>query len=190
MKAEKNGEKLLTIAKEIQPVISVSYIVAVGIGMLFNFQKYSRFNINIFEYADIFDFLLAPFADFQIITFTIGSIVIAYLAFQSDIYWERKYPKSYGRMSFGLHQKRWYSWFRYGTAAFILVLYLYLSAKFYGKVSMNQTKKRPEIELVFADDKTEKGIIIGKTKDVIFLLTGEEVKAIPISSHVKEFQIK
>jgi hypothetical protein len=38
------------ILKEIQTVIALGYILTVGIGMLFNYQKYSEFNINIFEY--------------------------------------------------------------------------------------------------------------------------------------------
>jgi hypothetical protein len=97
MKAEKPYDTLLSIVRESQPILSIGYLLAVGIGMLFNFQKYARFNINIFEYADIFDFLIAPFADSMIILFTIASIGLAYLAFRADLYWERKYPKSYGR---------------------------------------------------------------------------------------------
>lgn len=44
------------ILKEIQSIVTVLYILMVGLGMLFNYQKYSEFGINIFEYADIFDF--------------------------------------------------------------------------------------------------------------------------------------
>jgi hypothetical protein len=54
---------------------------------------------------------------------------------------------------------------------------------------MNKTKEKREIELVFADNRIQKGIIIGKTKDVIFLLKGEDVRAIPISSDLREFTI-
>ena len=44
------------IIKEIQTVFALLYVIAVGIGMLFNYQKYSEFGINIFDYSDVFDF--------------------------------------------------------------------------------------------------------------------------------------
>ncbi|TDS52098.1 hypothetical protein [Myroides indicus] len=54
------------IIKEIQSVITLLYLFTVGIGMLFNYYKYTEFGINIFDYAGIFDFLIAPFADIKI----------------------------------------------------------------------------------------------------------------------------
>ncbi len=62
------------VIKEIQTLITLFYIIAVGIGMLFNFQKFSEFDINILEYADIFDFLIAPFSDVYILFFSIVSV--------------------------------------------------------------------------------------------------------------------
>ncbi len=44
--------------KEIQTLLTLAYVIAVGIGMLFNYKKYSEFEINIFEYGDAFDFLM------------------------------------------------------------------------------------------------------------------------------------
>ena len=35
----------------------------IAIGMLFTFQRYDEFGINIFEYTDVLDFLIAPFGD-------------------------------------------------------------------------------------------------------------------------------
>ena len=46
------------------------------------------------------------------------------------------------------------------------------------------------INLKYSDNETINGILIGKTKDVIFLLQGKKVKAIPINSIIKEFEIK
>ncbi len=64
-------DKYEIVIKELQTIISILYIFAVGIGMLFNFQKFSEFGINIFEFADIFDFLIAPFSDFKILLFNV-----------------------------------------------------------------------------------------------------------------------
>jgi len=65
---EKNSKKTTyeIIIKELQTVITISYLFTVGIGMLFKYHKYDEFGINIFEYADVFDFLIAPFSDFFI----------------------------------------------------------------------------------------------------------------------------
>ena len=70
------------IIKEIQTVITASYIIAVGIGMLFNYQKYSEFEINIFNYSDVFDFLIAPFSDFYILLFASASILFVSILFR------------------------------------------------------------------------------------------------------------
>ncbi len=61
----KNSYEL--IIGELQTIISISYIVAIAIGMVFLFEKYSQFGINIFDYADVFDFIIAPFADLKVL---------------------------------------------------------------------------------------------------------------------------
>lgn len=81
------------IIKEIQTIITVSYIIAVAVGMLFNFQKYAEFDINIFDYGDVFDFLIAPFSDVYIILFATVSILIVYLLLIMDSYWKKKMAK-------------------------------------------------------------------------------------------------
>ena len=67
------------IFKEIQTVITIFYILIVGIGMLFTYHKYSEFGINIFDYADVFDFLVAPFSDFKILLFSTITITLVFL---------------------------------------------------------------------------------------------------------------
>ncbi len=75
-------DKYEPLLKELQSIISIFYILAVAIGMVFNYQKYSEFGINIFDYADIFEFLIAPFSDTTILFFTIGSCIICLSIFQ------------------------------------------------------------------------------------------------------------
>jgi hypothetical protein len=185
-----NSPTFGSVISELQTIISVSYISAVGIGMLFNFKKYDQFGINIFDYADVFDFLIAPFADGIIILFTIASVLMAYLLFRLDVFWERRFPTSYARMSFGLHNKPWYSFYRYITTIFLGITYLYLSASVYGRMKTRSIKQQQEVSVVLTDNEVQKGIMIGKTRDIVFLLTKEKVKAIPISSSVKEFEIR
>ena len=179
-----------TVIKEIQTILTVSYVLAVGIGMLFNFQKFSEFGINIFDYADVFDFLIAPFSDFKILLFTVVSLTVTYMIFRIDLFWKRKFPKSYSKQSFGWSKKTWYNSFRYISFTILFIFYLYIAANMYGRISKEQILNQSSIEIRFSDNEIKKGKMIGKTKDVIFILSGEKVEAIPITSSVKEFEIK
>ena len=93
------------ILKEIQTVLTISYLLIVGIGMLFTHQKYSEFGINIFEYADIFEFLIAPFSDFKILLFSTITITAVLLLCKLDDAWRRKYPKKYSKINFSFDKK-------------------------------------------------------------------------------------
>ena len=73
------NDKYELIAKEFQTVLSVFYLLLMGVGMLFSYEKYSRFGINIFQYSDIFDFLLTPFRDITIFMFSFITIFMVYL---------------------------------------------------------------------------------------------------------------
>ncbi len=177
------------IIKEIQTIISISYITAVAIGMLFNYQKFILFGINIFDYADVFDFLISPFSDFKILSFTLVSIVLASLILYLDVLWKRKYPESYSRLNLGVDQKPWFTPMRYISGAMLMILYLIISSGIYGKMSKKEILSQAPIEIRFSDDEIMSGKMIGKTNNVIFLLSDEDVRAIPITSLVKEIEI-
>ncbi len=177
------------ILKEIQTIITLLYLLAVGIGMLFNHQKYSEFDINVFTYSDVFDFLIAPFADFNILLFALASSAVMFVLLRIDIFWEKKFPKSYSRLNF-FYRKKWYNSFRYITFAFGFIVYLYLSADFYGKFTKNKIENSEPITIRFEDNEVKSGKLIGKTKDILFLLKNDGVEAIPITSVVKEIKIK
>ncbi len=178
------------ILKEIQAVVTISYILIVGIGMLFTYQKYSKFKINIFDYADVFDFLIAPFSDFKILLFSILTIILVFVLLKLDAFFQRKFPENYSKINFGWDKRNWFNLYRNSLIITIFILYLYVSADAYGKLTMKQIKKKSPISLTYSDNKNINGILIGKTKDILFLLEGEKVKAIPINSLVKEFEIK
>ncbi len=183
-------DKYEALLKEAQSIISIFYILAVAIGMLFNYQKYSEFGINIFDYADIFEFLVAPFSDIIILFFTIGSCIFIYLFFKFDIWMMKKHPKFYSLITLGWDKKTWYNSNRYVLFVIIFFLFLYSVADFYGELAAEKTKEQTSISLRFLDNETKEGVIIGNTKQVIFFLEGKKVKAIPFTALVKEFEIK
>ena len=178
------------LIKEVQTVVTVSYIIAVGIGMLFNYQKYSEFEINIFNYSDVFDFLIAPFSDFYILLFSTASILSVSVLIKLGTLWKNKWPNSYSKANFGLDKKSWYKTYRTVISIMSFFLYLYLSADYYGRYTKDKIINQNDIFIELADNEIKSGKLIGKTKDVIFLLKGANVYAIPISSLVKVIKIK
>lgn len=177
------------VIKEIQTIISVSYIAAVGIGMLFNYQKFIQFRINIFDYADVFDFLISPFSDIKILSFTVISIILALLIVYLDVLWKKKFPKAYSRFNFRWDEKSWFTAMRLLSTGILIILYLIIASRQYGKISKEEVLNQSLTKIRFSDNEIKKGKMIGKTNDVIFLLSGEKVEVIPITSLVKEIHI-
>lgn len=83
------------ILREIQGVLSACYVLMVGLGMLFNYYRFQAFGINIFEYADILEFLVAPFEEPSIMFVSISVITVNVLSYRFDVWLDRKYPKFY-----------------------------------------------------------------------------------------------
>ncbi len=183
----KNTYKLLL--KDSQTILGISYVIAIGIGMLFTYQKYSKFGINIFDYASIFDFLIAPFSDFRILFFTIISLVGTYFLFVFDSFYQNRFPKSYSKVNFGLDQKKWYRSLRYFSTTLLFFLYLFISAISYGTISKKRVLKQHSIQVTFADNQIKTGKMIGKTKEVLFLTNENSVDVIPITALVKEIKV-
>jgi hypothetical protein len=176
--------------KEIQTLLTLAYVIAVGIGMLFNYKKYSEFEINIFEYGDVFDFLIAPFSDFYVLLFSISSILIVYILFVFDSFWKNKWPKSYSIAYLGRDKKSWFNIYRNSIFAITLIFYLFFAANKYGSFTKGKIINQPDITIKMVDNEIKTGKLIGKTNDIIFLIKDENVYAIPISSLVREIKIK
>ncbi|WP_413513438.1 hypothetical protein [Myroides odoratus] len=176
--------------KDIQTLLTVGYLFAVAIGMLFNYKKYILFHINIFDYAGLFDFLIAPFGDFNIALFTLGTILLTALIYKLDLFWHKKYPDSYSKFLFKMDLTQWYQRQKYVMGIFVFVLYLFLGADIYAKHFNKSVVTQNPIAITFGDNSKSEGILIGKTTDYIFLLQDQEIKAIPMTALIKEIKIK
>ena len=178
------------IIRDMRIVLALFYVFAVGIGMLFAYFRYLQFGINIFEYADLFDFLITPFSDYRIILFAAVSLVLAYGFIVFDSMWKQKFPRSYTIVNFGLPKTRFFKYYRSAASIIIIIFYLFVSAMTYGRVTRERVLKQPSVEIRFFDDEIKEGKMIGKTKDVIFLLIDDSTAAIPTTSLVKEIRVK
>lgn len=178
------------IIKEIQTILSILYLLMVGIGMLFNYYKHAEFGINIFQYADIFDFLIAPFEDSGIIIMSIFSLLIPLIIFGLDRISHKRYPRIYSKVNFGWDKKPWYNLLRSIMFVFLCLYFIFEFALGYGRFMKRVVENQNSIMIVFTDNTTKTGKMIGKTKEMLFFLENEEVSVIPLTSFVKEIKLK
>lgn len=186
MKNRNNRKTYELVVKELQTLIAVGYIITVGIEMLFNYQKYSDFKINIFDYADVFDFLIAPFSDFYILLFVTLSIAMVFALVKLDGLWRDKWPLSYSIANLRQDKKAWFKKYRVVLFSISCLIYLYSSADYYGKYVKRKILSSDNISIRLMESETISGKFIGKTKDVIFIYKDYHVSALPISTAVVE----
>ena len=174
-----------------QAYITLGYLTIVIIGMMFDYNYYSHFGINIFEYADVLDFLLAPVKNVQLMLFAFGTVVFVWIFYKFDEIWQRKFPVSHKRFNFGMtvdFSNKYRPYMLFAT----LILYFFVSAKIYGqRMFKNFNKEGESMEVIFeSDQRVIEGKLIGKNTDYIFLEAKDKaIKAIPVSSDVQEIII-
>jgi len=174
-----------------QTYITLSYLAIVIIGMMFDYSYYDRFGINIFEYADVLDFLLAPVKNVQLMLFAFGTVIVVWLFFKVDQLWQDKFPSSHKRFNFGM-TREFSKKYRPLMIGFTLIMYFFVAATVYGRRMYNSYQKGTEsIEVVFeSDQRVISGKLIGKNTDYLFLESKDgAIKAIPVSSDVQEIII-
>ena len=190
MKSHTLRKTYLSLSKELQLASISFYALSIGIGMLFNYFKYSRYGINIFDYSDLLDFLLIPFSDIRILLATALSLLVAYGVYRFDTWWLTKYPEVYSKFNFGFDRKNWFKLYRKGTFIFISLLYLGILANLYGALLARNLAKSDFRELVYEDNQSINIRQIGKTKDVVFALDRENrVLVLPIAN-IKVYRIQ
>jgi hypothetical protein len=177
------------LRKDINVTLSLSYIVLVAIGMLFDVIYYAQFDVNIVAFSDISDFLLAPFRDPFILIFVVGSIILISATLILEELLEANYPKIYKSMFMGIDQNTYNDWYkRYNGTAFLLLMYIFFTAQIYGVFKANKVYKgnSQPMHIVFKDNKfTETDTLqyVGKTNGYTFLFNKgkKQVEIIPMS---------
>ena len=181
-------DKYEKIIKEFQTIISTFYLLLLGIGMLFSYSHYAAFGINIFEYADVFDFLIKPFQDIKIFFLGLFVILWSYIWFKFDIFIYKKFPKFYRIMNFGINPN-WWSRNRKSLYFFMGIVLLCCYAYLESSDVKRTIKNSSVVHIIFVDSQEIEGLQIGKISETFFLLEGNDVKAIPIFN-IKEIQLK
>jgi hypothetical protein len=175
------------IIREAQTILTLSYAFMIGIGMLFQYQKYSHFSINIFDYADILDFFVAPFADRAVFVFALLATLFPIVTFRFDNWWRRKSPKTYSWAWLRMDTRSWFERVRLLSFLFLFPYFLYFMALSYGDMREHSIRDSIPYELVFLDGQVVEGAFIGKTSDVLFLEVNGKTKIYPFSATVRSF---
>ncbi len=177
------------IKKDINLSLSLSYIILVSIGMIFDVMYYKEFGVNIIEFSDINDFLLAPFRDPAILIFVIGTLVFMFVTLFFDDWLEDNYPKIYKGMYAGFNQESYDKWYkRYNGTFFLILFFVYFAARTYGyyKADKIYSRENSAVHVVFKDNKfepTDTLLYVGKTNSYAFLFNREkkQIKVVPMS---------
>jgi hypothetical protein len=175
---------------KIQGIAPLAYATMVAIGMLFEYHRYKVFGINIFQYADIFDFLIAPFKDFNII----GALLLIAFSLSLGHMLDRlmkRWPKFYYIANFGLTKKSWYNNYLRASFTLIFISLLFFASDRLAESNYKQVvSNKNEVEIMYADNEIINGNLIGKTKEVVFLFKNESVTVIPSTSFIKKIEFK
>lgn len=169
--------------------LSLLYLLLIGIGLLFSYFYYGGFGLNIFEFADLSDFLLAPIAQPWVLFFSLFSLFLAYQVIRFTENLDMKYPQ---------YSAWWNMGFKVGTPAYqrywnvsaIMAFssYLFVAAYFYGAFR-SEAAFRFEARKIWIEPNSNgqqapirEVYFLGKTSSWIFISEGKNkpVECIPV----------
>ena len=176
------------LQKDISLSLSITYVVLVAIGIIFNGAYYLCFRINVISYSDISDFLMAPFRDMFILIFTIATVFSIYYLNVFDEWLERKYPKLHDSMYMGIDKDKYQKDFAFNGVLFMIVVYVCLTAILYAEFQAKRVKNgyNSYIHVITKDNHFEPSdtlYFIGKNNGYTFLYnkTKKQTDVIPMS---------
>lgn len=182
MDADRLKEQVRAYLKDLPRQLPLLYLAAVAIGMLFNYFKFTRFGINIFQYASVFDFLVSPFEDPNILLFIIGSMTLFGISLLIDAWWKKKWPLCYRKWTFQRTRKPWYMPLYYPI---ITLIYIWLAAVYYGWYTEHAVRGQADVTVQYTDNTRLTGQAIGKVGNALFLLRGDTVHVVPMEANIK-----
>ena len=175
------------IIRELQNLLAFGYVCLIILGMMFEIGYYSFFGINIFEYAGVSDFLLAPFRRpvSLMILFIIG--VYLMVTYPMDVWMAKNWPRFYRILNFGIVKAERSSVYRnivfvFTALTLIILLSVDQGSKGFKKVQSGENN----YHVIFAENQKEMyGRKVGQTSSYLFLMDSiEQIKVIPINSQV------
>lgn len=169
-------------------LVSAFYVAASSIGMSYSWAYLRYFSINVFNYAQLSDFLLASLKE----PFTWVLVALATVLIMLDNASSRRAGRK--------NLSKWFSW--YGSTRyrfvnnFVVVLMIAIFIFAYATTQARHTREgdAKQVDVIFADgDPAQASILLGTTGQFVFLFDtdAERVDIHPIESiHSISFQVK
>ena len=188
--------------KTIRTIVVALYGFAIIMGMIFSSAKYQAYDINIFEFADILDFLVYPFLDIKSVAYYgFLPIIILFLFYSFDRYLLKNHTDFYSKYLTPKFFRKYLetSWYAKSQKTTLLTIPVYLVVNYFLYYAMHSnepeyTLYRP-MEIKMQNGEIKKGFLLGKVKDVIFLINidsiskAKDVSIIPYQENVTEIKI-
>ena len=158
--------------------LTFGYVLLISIGTLFSFTYYRIFKINVLQFAELDDLLLAPIQDMGVLLTVFAFCVFVYYLIELNIWWRATYPNSYRRFSFMKDPFSEVNTKKLQSASVLLFpIYILNAALFYGiwqaKIVKRGESKKIVLEMkstISADSTKAKPLFfIGKTKAYYFV---------------------
>ena len=180
MNEDKTTKRWLSSLLREHPALlfSALYIAASVIGMFYSWAYLRRFGINVFNYAQISDFLLASLKE----PFTWALVVIAVLLVLGDNAMSRKVERR-GSKWFGWYASPRYRFINNFAALYVVLSFIYLFAHFQAKDTHAGEGK--VVDVVFAESGPQvTSLLLGTTGQFVFLFdaASKQVNIHPIEN--------
>lgn len=182
---QQNKKNILDRLNEPQILFTLIYVLAITIGMIFNYAKYKKFGINVFDYCDLTDFILFPFSDSKILLFTIVLALFCFVLYYVDIKLRDVFPTFFNKKAISPKQYKTVSLF---ISTFLFMLFIYIIAGKYSQNIYNNIELSENIT-IYAKTANYTGKYVGKTSDVIFMYQNNKLHIFPITSNIIYYQI-
>lgn len=181
------------ILREPSLALTLSYLVLIIIGMVFSYHYYLNWGIDVFQYATISDFILAPFKDAIVLLFGTISILLSWLVFELSKKLDQSFPKLSRILWFGVKPgTSTYHNFYFSSLVFGFIYYLWLSSELFAGWKFGRMLKSKEnyaVEVLF-HSQPEKGwvrfIQIGQLENFSILAYPENnnVLVVPLEGNI------
>ena len=160
-------------------LISTLYVAASTIGMLFSWDYLRRFGINVFNYAQIGDFLLASLKEPMTWALVVVAGVLVFADNAFSRWWQRKERSRW---------TRWYGSSRYRVLNYVIALLMVVFfidgyAKYKARQTFDGGGQLIEYQLVESNTRRSASLL-GTTAQFIFLFDAEtrKVQVLPHES--------
>ena len=182
---QENKKIIFDRLNEPQVLLSLLYITAISIGMIFNYAKFKVFGINIFDYADLTDFILFPFSDLKVLVLTLVVAIICLLLFYLDLKLRDIFPNIFNQKIISKKQHKIGSILLSIVLfiAFIFIISEKYSKNFYANILLSDNIT------IYTKTQEFTGKYVGKTNDVIFIYQDKKLKIFPITSTIVYYKI-